>query len=216
MDAALAHPPGLLAAGGDLSVERLLAAYRRGIFPWYESGQPILWWCPDPRAILIPEQYHVSRSLRRTIRRGHLSTTVDRDFDAVVRACAAPRPGQQGTWITPQVQAAFCELHRLGWAHSVETWHDEELAGGVYGLSIGRVFFAESMFSRVTDASKLALLRLTSMLREWNFPLIDCQIASPHLASLGMTEIPRRDFVRHLDHFCNLSLPAGAWQRPGR
>ena len=209
---ALHHPPGLLAAGGDLSPSRLLAAYRRGIFPWYESGQPILWWCPDPRAVLVPEQFHVSRSLMRTLRRQHYTTTIDADFDAVVAGCAAERPGQRGTWITPAMATAYHELHRLGFAHSVEAWRGETLAGGLYGISIGTMFFAESMFSHETDASKVALHSLTSLLQAWEFPLIDCQVASAHLATLGMTLMPRERFVHQVAGLCSRKAPPGAWR----
>ncbi len=209
---ALQHPPGLLAAGGDLSPSRLLAAYRRGIFPWYEAGQPILWWCPDPRAVLAPEQFHASRSLLRTLRRGRFTTTIDSGFDAVIDGCAAERPGQRGTWITPAMATAYRELHRLGFAHSIESWSGDALAGGLYGVSIGRVFFAESMFSRQTDASKVALHSLTVHLQSWGYPLIDCQVASPHLASLGMTLMPRSRFLRRIAELCKRPAPAGAWR----
>lgn len=196
IEAALEEPAGLLAAGGDLSPERLLAGYRRGIFPWYESGQPILWWCPDPRAVIYPDELHVSRSLQRTLRRGLLQPTIDRAFGAVVDGCAAERPGQHGTWITPAMNAAYRRLHELGHAHSVETWAGDELVGGVYGVALGQVFFAESMFSRESDASKVALVYLTERLRRWKFLLIDCQMTSAHLASMGAREIPRAEFVQ--------------------
>ncbi|NND59106.1 MAG: leucyl/phenylalanyl-tRNA--protein transferase [Gammaproteobacteria bacterium] len=211
VSSALDQPPGLLAAGGDLSTERLLAAYRRGIFPWYEAGQPILWWSPDPRAIMRPSEFHVSRSLRRTLNRGHYETSIDGDFAGVINSCAAARPGQQGTWITGEMEQAYSRLHELGWAHSVETWHSGALVGGVYGVAIGRVFFAESMFSRSSDASKVALVRLTTDLQRWNFELIDCQMSSPHLASLGMREIPRSDFVAQLERLCSAKPQDGAW-----
>lgn len=209
--AALEQPAGLLAAGGDLSPQRLLAGYRRGIFPWYEAGQPILWWCPDPRAVIVPGELHVSRSLRRTIRRGLLHTTVDRDYGAVVDGCAAERPGQHGTWITPEMNAAYRRLHALGHAHSIETWHGTKLVGGVYGVALGRVFFAESMFSRASDASKIALCRLVEELQRWNYRLIDCQMTSPHLASLGAREIPRPEFVALVAELTATPASPAAW-----
>ena len=208
---ALREPNGLLAAGGDLRPERLLAAYRRGIFPWYEQGQPILWWSPDPRAVLYPHELRVSRSLRRTLARGELRTTFDTAFEAVVASCAAPRPDAVGTWITPEMAAAYTELHRLGWAHSVETRRGDELVGGLYGVAIGRVFFGESMFSRVTDASKIALVALVARLRERGFALIDCQVASAHLASLGAVEMPRRQFLHELEALCDPPGTPGPW-----
>ncbi|MBT8137059.1 MAG: leucyl/phenylalanyl-tRNA--protein transferase [Gammaproteobacteria bacterium] len=192
---ALQEPNGLLAAGGDLSTARLVAAYRRGIFPWYEDGQPILWWSPEPRAVLFPGNLHVSRSLRRTLRRENYTTSFDRDFAGVVAGCARDRPGQRGTWITPAMAEAYVELHRQGYAHSVEVWRDDKLAGGIYGVSLGRVFYGESMFSRHTDASKIALLGLVRRLQAWNFELIDCQIPSAHLMSLGAELIPRERFL---------------------
>lgn len=211
VELALDEPPGLLAAGGDLRVERLVAAYRRGIFPWYESGQPILWWSPDPRAVLFPENLHVSRSLQRTIRRGHFRTTIDQDFAGVIRNCARLRAGQAGTWITAEMKQAYRIMHRRGLAHSIEVWHENELAGGLYGLSIGSVFFGESMFSKVDDASKVALTTLVQYLQNWNFPLIDCQVSSPHLHTMGATLIPRRRFVELLGRFCNQQPGPDAW-----
>ena len=208
---AMREPNGLLAAGGDLRPERLLAAYRRGIFPWYEQGQPILWWSPDPRAVLYPDSLRVSRSLRRTLARGELRTTFDTAFEAVIAGCAAPRPDAVGTWITAEMAAAYTTLHGLGWAHSVETRRGDTLVGGLYGVAIGRVFFGESMFSRVTDASKVALVALAAELRERGFALIDCQVASPHLASLGAVEIPRPEFVRQLEALCDPPGTPGSW-----
>ena len=190
---ALIDPDGLLAVGGDLSIERLLAAYRCGIFPWYQDDQPILWWTPDPRTVLIPREMHISRSLQRTLRRDTFTVSVDRDFAAVIAACAADR-GKTGTWITAEMQAAYCALHALGHAHSIETWQDGELVGGVYGVNIGRVFFGESMFSRRSDASKVALVRLVGLCRELAIGVIDCQLASAHLATLGARSLPRREF----------------------
>lgn len=194
---ALDDPNGLLAIGGDLSPERLLAAYRRGIFPWFSEGQPILWWSPDPRAVLFPDEFHASRSLRRTLRKNRFTVSVDRAFDAVIAACA-DRGEATGTWITAGMSAAYRRLHATGHAHSVETWHDGQLVGGLYGVGIGRVFFGESMFSREADASKAALASLAGLCRESAIELIDCQVASEHLARLGSREIPRSEFSRYL------------------
>jgi leucyl/phenylalanyl-tRNA--protein transferase len=209
--AALARPNGLLAAGGDLSPERLLAAYRRGIFPWYEQGQPILWWCPDPRAVLRPRELKISRSLRRSIIKGGFEVTIDTAFDRVVRACAAPRRYASATWITPDMSDAYGLLHRLGWAHSFETWGAGQLVGGVYGVAIGRVFFGESMFSRVTDASKVGLAAMVEHLQTRSFELIDCQVPSQHLRSLGATNMSRADFVAVLDVLCEPRGEPGTW-----
>ena len=199
---ALAEPNGLLAAGGDLRPERLLAAYRRGIFPWYEEGQPILWWSPDPRAVLRPDGVRVSRSLRRSIIKGGFELRIDSAFAAVVAACAEPRRYTESTWITRDMAAAYVRLHELGWAHSFEAWRDGELVGGLYGVAIGRVFFGESMFARATDASKVALVHLAEHLRARSFELIDCQVASAHVASLGATSISRAAFLALLDRYC--------------
>ena len=206
---ALTEPNGLLAAGGDLSPERLLAAYRRGIFPWYETGQPILWWSPDPRAVLYPDDLKVSRSLRRSIAKSQFTVTADGAFERVVARCAEPRRYTAATWITAEMADAYARLHRLGWAHSFETWHGGELVGGLYGVAIGRVFFGESMFSRATDASKVALVKMVELLRERNFALIDCQVGSHHTTSLGATALPRADFLRLLNELCE---PAGTPQ----
>jgi leucyl/phenylalanyl-tRNA---protein transferase len=191
---ALEEPSGLLAAGGDLSPARLLAAYRRGIFPWYSPGQPVLWWSPDPRAVLFPEEFHCTRSLARTLRNGGFTQTIDRDFAAVIDGCAAPRAGNPGTWITPDMRAAYLELHRLQHAHSIETWRDGSLVGGLYGVRLGGVFFGESMFSRERDASKAALACLVATCRRNSLVVIDCQLPSRHLASLGSRAIPRSQF----------------------
>jgi leucyl/phenylalanyl-tRNA--protein transferase len=207
---ALREPNGLLAAGGDLAPERVLAAYRRGIFPWYEEGQPILWWSPDPRAVLMLDDLRVSRSLRRTLAAGTLRVTADTAFADVIAACAAPRRYGGGTWITTDVAAAYTDLHARGWAHSFETWRADELVGGLYGIAIGRVFFGESMFSRVSDASKVALVRLVAHLRERGFALIDCQVASAHLKSLGASDMPRSHFLAALARYCE---PVGTPQR---
>lgn len=194
LDQALEDPAGLLAAGGDLTPARLVAAYARGIFPWYSPGQPVLWWSPDPRAVLFPQEFHCSRSLARTIRGGKFSVSDDRDFAAVIDGCAAPRAASPGTWITSDMRAAYLELHRLGHAHSVEVWRGGELAGGLYGVRLGEVFFGESMFSRERDASKVALAHLVSMCLRNNVAVIDCQLPSRHLASLGVRCIPRSQF----------------------
>lgn len=208
---ALREPDGLLAIGGDLAPERLLAAYRRGIFPWYGHDQPILWWSPDPRTVLFPERLKISRSLRKRLRQGRFRVTLDRVFDQVIRACAEPRAGSSGTWITREMADAYSQLHRQGYAHSVECWHQDRLAGGLYGVALGRVFFGESMFSRETDASKVAFAHLVRQLRAWNFALIDCQVYSPHLATLGAERIPRSDFVRQLDLLCDTGPAPGTW-----
>jgi leucyl/phenylalanyl-tRNA--protein transferase len=195
VDRALREPDGLLAAGGDLSPQRLLAAYRRGIFPWYSRGQPILWWCPDPRAVLFPERLKVSRSLAKTLRNRGFVTLVDTAFREVIRACGSSelRPG--GTWLSAEMRAAYVKLHRLGYAHSVETWLDGRLVGGLYGVALGRVFFGESMFSIERDASKVALHRLCAELRSRSIEVVDCQMATPHLMSLGAELLPRGRFI---------------------
>jgi leucyl/phenylalanyl-tRNA--protein transferase len=196
VEQALDEPNGLLAAGGDLSPERLLDAYARGIFPWFNEEDPVLWWSPDPRMVLFPRELHVSRSLRRLIRSGQFSVTLDCAFDAVVSGCAGPRANQDGTWITGDMVRAYSRLAQLGYAHSVETWEGTELVGGLYGVALGRVFYGESMFSRRSNASKAALAYLARQLERWRFVLIDCQMATGHLASLGAREIPRPEFLR--------------------
>ncbi len=200
VERALREPDGLLAAGGDLSVERLLNAYRHGIFPWYSDPQPILWWSPDPRCVIFPGKLHVSRSLRKTLRQGDYEVSVDTAFETVVHACAGLRRNQPdgGTWITPVMQAAYLELHRLGHAHSLEVRMDGELAGGIYGVALGRAFFGESMFSHRPNASKIALAWLVQRLCDWGYELLDCQVPSAHLARLGAVLIPRTDFIRRL------------------
>ena len=208
---ALTEPNGLLAMGGDLSPQRLLAAYVRGIFPWYEPGQPILWWSPDPRAVLWPDNLHVSRRLQRTRRRSDLSLTCDRSFTTVVQCCAEPRRYAEGTWITGEMSDAYSALHELGWAHSFEAWQEDELVGGLYGIAIGRVFFGESMFSRVTDASKIALITAVEYLRARDFALLDCQIWSSHLSTLGATTLPRAEFLQQLDDLCRPPGNPGSW-----
>lgn len=199
---ALREPDGLLAIGGDLAPERILSAYRHGIFPWFSPGQPILWWSPDPRAVLLPEKLKVSRSLRKTINKGSFQVTFDTAFEQVIRACATtPRRGQPGTWITGEMQQAYIHLHHMGHAHSVESWSGDELVGGLYGLRLGRVFYGESMFSRRTDASKVAFVHLVRKLQEEGVMLIDCQVTTDHLLSLGAEEIPRRRFVELLREY---------------
>lgn len=209
---ALAEPNGLLAAGGDLSPQRLLAAYRRGIFPWFSAGDPILWWSPDPRMVLLPEQLKISRSLAKTLRNGNYQVRLDTSFADVIRACAGrPRAGQPGTWITDEMQEAYGELHRLGHAHSVETWIDGTLAGGLYGIAIGRAFYGESMFADRRDASKIALAHLCAYLKQRGFGIIDCQMETRHLASLGARPIARRDFAARLDELCVSGDGPGQW-----
>ncbi len=211
IDNALAEPDGLLAAGGDLSRERLIYAYRHGIFPWFDEGQPILWWSPNPRCVLRPDAFHVSRRLRRSLRRAALTVSFNRRFCDVMAGCAAPRPGQLGTWITEDMKAAYLALHEDGWAHSIEVWQDDRLAGGLYGLAIGRMFFGESMYSGVEHASKAALLVLTRIMHERGFPLLDCQVASPHLLTLGAMMMPRRQFREVLDSACEPPIRFRGW-----
>ena len=208
---ALVEPNGLLAAGGDLSLARLTQAYRHGIFPWYSAGQPLLWWSPDPRMVLVPSEFRITRSLRKRLRRRDYEIRVDTCFEHVMAACAAPRRGQAGTWITTEMVGAYAALHRCGMAHSVETWIDGELAGGLYGVALGAMFFGESMFTRATDASKLALAHLTRQLERWNFGMIDCQMATEHLASLGARSIPRTDFMRKLEELVNYPRSMAPW-----
>jgi leucyl/phenylalanyl-tRNA--protein transferase len=209
----LATPEGLLAIGGDLSPERLLAAYRHGVFPWYSEGQPILWWSPDPRTVLLLDKLKVSRSLRKTLRSGRFRVCVDKRFAEVMKSCAMPRRNQSqpGTWITPEMLQAYTQLHELGYAHSVETWHDGRLVGGLYGIALGAAFFGESMFSRQTDASKVALVLLVRQLQRWGFELIDCQMPSSHLFSLGAEEISRGDFLARLQHALESPTRRGRW-----
>ena len=207
---ALREPNGLLAAGGSLSPEWLLASYRKGIFPWFEAGQPILWWSPDPRTVLLPESLTISRSLRKRLRSGAFAVTADEAFREVIAGCAKPRTYTDATWITPSMRDAFIELHELGWAHSFESWFDGELVGGLYGVAIGKVFFGESMFARRSDASKVAFCHAVNFLRDSGYELIDCQLPSAHLTRFGATSIPRRTF---LDLLRTLTAPAG---EPGR
>jgi leucyl/phenylalanyl-tRNA---protein transferase len=213
VEQALREPNGLLAVGGDLHPLRLLSAYRQGIFPWYEEGQPVLWWSPDPRAVLFIREFRLRRSLRKRLRNARLRVTVDQAFESVMRACALPRPGQPGTWITPDMLKAYTTLHSMGWAHSVEVWgSDGELVGGLYGLALGQVFFGESMFSLRPDASKIGLATLACQLQRWGFEMIDCQQTTQHLVSLGAREIPRAMFVERLAHDCELPDHIGRWQ----
>ena len=211
---ALRFPNGLLAAGGDLSVARLLCAYRRGVFPWYSSTQPILWWSPDPRCVIFTDRMHISHSLRKQLRRGDYAMSFDTAFDEVVTACAAPRRRlpTEGTWITPAIQTAYLELHRRGYAHSIEIRMHDELVGGLYGVALGGVFFGESMFSRRTNASKIALACLARQLLNWGFTMLDCQVPSPHLAQLGSVCLPRAEFLELLSHDIKLPGRDGNWQ----
>ena len=200
-ETALRDPDGLLAVGGDLSPERLLNAYRRGIFPWYSEGQPILWWSPDPRLVLFPDRLHVSRSLRKTIRKAPFSITLDRDFPAVIRGCAMSRQGTEGTWITEEMEFAYQRLFELGWAHSVEAWQDGYVVGGLYGVAIGQVFFGESMFNQVADASKIAFVHLVHQLHQFGVRLIDCQVETAHLSRFGAELISRRQFLDYVSRW---------------
>jgi len=208
---AMRDPDGLLAAGGDLSSPRLLAAYRLGIFPWFGAGQPILWWSPDPRCVLFPGNFHASRRLRRELRGSDAEIRFNTCFDAVVDACAEPRPGQDGTWIVPEMVAAYSRLHAEGWAHSIEVWQQDSLIGGLYGVVIGRVIFAESMFSRRSNASKYALYALSQFLKVRDFELIDCQVMSRHLTTLGADLLPRARFTDILRTACDPAERFGAW-----
>jgi len=202
---------GLLAVGGDLSPRRLLSAYSKGIFPWYNEGQPILWWSPDPRCVLVPDRFHCSRSLAKSIRSQGFHFTLDAAFERVIRACAAPSEGRPETWISEDMIVAYTRLHQLGFAHSVETWKGDCLAGGLYGVAIGRMFFGESMFSAVSDASKAALNHLAARLHEAGYHLIDCQITSDHLLSLGAEEIPRSEFIARLERARGHPIRPGKW-----
>lgn len=209
---ALKEPNGLLAAGGDLSPQRLLAAYRRGIFPWFSPGEPILWWSPDPRMVLLPQQLRISRSLAKTLRNSNYTVCLDSAFDKVIAACAGtPRAGQAGTWITSEMQSAYQHLHLLGFAHSVETWREGKLVGGLYGIAIGKAFFGESMFSHCTDASKIAFAHLCAFLTAQGFGIIDCQMETRHLASLGARPISRAGFLVQIDSLISESKPAQVW-----
>jgi leucyl/phenylalanyl-tRNA--protein transferase len=214
--AALREPNGLLCAGGGLSPERLLAAYRRGIFPWFSEGEPILWWSPDPRMVLFPSEFRLSRSLRREMKKPEYQIRLDHDFAAVIDACAhTPRRHQNGTWIVGEIREAYLRLHTLGWAHSVEVWENgagtEQLVGGLYGVAIGRMFFGESMFTRKSNASKIAAACLVHNLEQHGFGMIDCQMRTAHLASLGAREIPRDEFIARLESLCAAPVAPGSW-----
>ena len=207
-----AHSSGVVAVGGDLSPARLLAAYRRGIFPWYGEGQPILWHSPDPRFALEPRELHVPRSLEKVLKRGTFELRLDSAFEEVIRSCAAvPRPGQSGTWITDEMREAYCELHRMGYAHSAESWHEGQLAGGLYGVALGAVFFGESMFAKVSESSKAAFAVLGRQLQAWGFTLIDCQQETAHLARFGATPWPRRRFLAALKVALREPTRRGPW-----
>ncbi len=212
-----ATPEGLLAVGGDLRPERLLAAYRHGIFPWYNDDQPILWWSPDPRAVLFPEKLHVPRSLQKCLRQNRFTVTLDSSFRDVMEQCAGPRSQypEGGTWITGEMLEGYTRLHELGFAHSVESWHDSHVVGGLYGIAIGGAFFAESMFTKVDDAGKVALVRLVQQLHAWGFRIIDCQQSSPHVTRFGAEEIPRSDFISRLTAALKLPERLGRWKFDG-
>jgi leucyl/phenylalanyl-tRNA--protein transferase len=216
VERALRRPNGLLAAGGGLAVSRLLEAYSRGCFPWFNEGEPVLWWSPDPRMILVPGELHVSRSLLKRIRHGGFTVRADTAFRQVMTGCAAPRPGQSGTWITDEMIAAYGALHDAGAAHSIETWMDGDLVGGLYGVAIGRAFFGESMFARVTDASKLAFVHLVAQLQEWEFGVVDCQMNTSHLAAFGAREIPRTSFLALIRAQIARNAPPVPWQLDAR
>ncbi len=208
-----AAPDGLLAVGGDLQTERLLLAYQLGIFPWYSQGLPILWWSPDPRVILEPRDLHISRRLRQTIQKGSFKVTFDQAFTEVIQDCAeVRRRDQDGTWITPEMQQAYTRLYELGFAHSVESWFRGKLVGGVYGVSLGRCFFGESMFFHKTDASKVAFVTLVQQLKDWRFQLIDAQVKTQHLISLGAKEIPRSEFLQRLKSALTHPTIRGKWE----
>ena len=209
---ALTAPNGLLAFGGDLSPERLLAAYRQGIFPWFSAGEPILWWSPDPRCVLRTETLRIHRSLRRQLRDRHWRVSVDHAFEPVIRACAAPRGGDSGSWIVPAMIDAYVQLHRLGHAHSVEVWDDARLVGGIYGVAVGRLFCGESMFSAESGGSKVALIALARLLHGWDFPLIDAQVSNPHLLGLGALELPRAAFLAQVRELSLQTFDGTAWQ----
>lgn len=210
----LASPEGLLAVGGDLRAERLLSAYRHGVFPWYSKGQPILWWSPDPRAVFFPSELKVSRSLRRTLRSDKFIVTLDTCFREVMQACAAPRTQSPdgGTWITREMLDAYCLLHEQGYAHSVEVWMEGKLVGGLYGVALGGIFFGESMFTRASDASKVALVNLVRQIEIWGFSIVDCQMPTAHLFTLGAREIRRKEFMQHLDMALKLPNRPGPWR----
>jgi leucyl/phenylalanyl-tRNA--protein transferase len=211
VERALREPNGLLAAGGDLSPERLVQAYARGIFPWFGDEDPLLWWSPDPRMVLFAGELHVARSLKRVLRSGRFAVTFDRAFTDVMRGCAEPRADGAGTWITASMHAAYSELHRRGLAHSVEVWREGRLAGGLYGVALGRMFYGESMFTRETNASKVALVTTARQLARWGFEMIDCQMSTAHLASFGAREVPRAAFVERVRALIRLPSHQDPW-----
>ena len=211
-DPSLAEPSGLLGVGGDLRPERLLLAYASGIFPWYSEGQPILWFSPDPRCVLHPDALHIGRSLRKVLRKGVYDVTLDTAFDQVIDACKqTPRPGQSGTWITADMREAYCALHRLGYAHSVEVWADERLVGGLYGVAIGGLFAGESMFSHASDASKTGLVWLVRQLRTWGFGIVDAQVHTDTLERMGAVEIDRSEYIERLQPLVSAQSRVGQW-----
>jgi len=212
VDRALDQPNGLLAAGGGLSVARLIEAYAHGIFPWFSDGDPVLWWAPDPRMVLPTDAVHISRSLKRRLRRDDYTVTMDRAFREVLEACAAPRRDAPGTWLVPSMKRAYQRLFDAGAAHSLEVWMDGSLAGGLYGVALGRMFYGESMFTRRTDASKMALAVLAAQLARWDFPIIDCQLRTEHLASLGAIDMPRRQFVKTVERLVQLPPVPAPWR----
>lgn len=211
IDSALAEPDGLLVAGGCLSSQRIIKAYQQGIFPWYSPGEPILWWSPNPRLVLFPDKLKISRSLRKTIRKEVFKLTYNQAFPQVMQYCAAPREKESGTWINEEMYLAYTQLHQQGIAHSFEAWFNDELIGGLYGIAIGQVFFGESMFHRKTDASKVAFCSLVQQLAEWGYQLIDCQVRTDHLTSLGAEEIKRDHFSKLLKQYCPHSPSDAAW-----
>ena len=213
VDTALTEPNGLLCAGADLAPATIVTAYARGIFPWFSDGQPILWWSPDPRMVLVPAEFKISKSLAKTVNRGSFDIRFDTAFVDVIAACAEPRHEDGGTWIVPEMRAAYAQLHTLGVAHSIESWRDGELVGGLYGLALGRMFFGESMFARQTDASKVALVALIDKLQSDGFELVDCQQETRHLASFGARPIPRKDFVQRLKELIDLKQSGSVWRQ---
>ena len=212
LEEALEEPNGLLALGGCLSPQRLISAYRHGVFPWFNQGEPILWWSPDPRLVLFPDRLNISRSLNKALRKQPFQIRYDTAFEQVITACSNPRPKQGGTWITEDMKQAYLQLHKQGIAHSFEAWLNDDLVGGLYGVAIGRVFFGESMFHRKTDASKIVFVHLIRQLTTWGYRLIDCQVSSSHLLTLGAEEIPRKLFAELLQQLCHQPVSADAWK----
>ncbi len=210
---ALTDPNGLLAAGGCLSTQRLINAYRQGIFPWYSEDDPILWWSPNPRLVVFPEKLHISKSLQKTLRQQKYQISFDTAFTQVIEACAAPRKTETGTWLSQEMQQAYTQLHHAGYAHSIEAWYHNELVGGLYGVALGKVFFGESMFHTKTDASKVAFVSLVQQLSAWGYQLIDCQVHTAHLSRLGAEEIKRSQFCALLEQYCDIAPYHSAWQR---